>query len=203
MTFVVLHADRLTTALADDPIVPAADLASFSGALDLLAEATRVRADVEADAERARQAAKQEGHAIGVAEGRAAGAAEIRAELFRLAMQDREDRLKRQGEIATLALEVVRRIAGEVGDAEIVAGLAAKASAGLVPDTVVVVRVPPAAFDATLARLGERPGLAIEADADLAATDCVIETALGRTHGGLEVQLAHIAAAWTETRDER
>lgn len=196
MTFLVLHADRFATALTDDPIIPAADLAALGEAAALLAAAGTIKADAERAVAVAREAGRADGYEDGHAAGLEAGAADIRAELFRLAIRDGEERRQRQDEIATIALEVVRRIAGEIGDAQIVAGIAERATAALAPDTIATVRVAPPQVEAVAARLADRAGIRIEGDPTLAMTDCVVETALGATHAGLETQLAQIAAAW-------
>lgn len=198
MTFLVLHADRLATALADDPLVPAADVGRVQDALALLAEAGDLRRGAEAATDAAREAARVEGFAAGRAEGLAAAEAERQAELFRIALRDSELQRERQKDIARLALEVVRRIAGELDAGTMVAGLAERAAAQLAPDSVAVVRVAPVAVEAVRTRLDGRAGLSVEADPSLEGQDCVIETALGRTHAGLDTQLAQIERMWGE-----
>jgi type III secretion protein L len=197
MSFIVLRADRFATALADDPVIPAAELRQLQGAMALFEEADLVRRDAGEQADAARRAAHEAGFAEGRREGAEAGATDVRAELFRLAIRDGEERRARRAEVAALALEVVRRIAGEIGDAALVAGLADRATAALVPDTIATVRVAPAQIDAVSARLANRPGILVEADTALAPTDCVVETALGTTRAGLDTQLAQIEAAWS------
>jgi type III secretion protein L len=61
MTYIVLHADRLTTALVDDPIVPASDMRALNEAVALFAEAGVLRGEIEQRAEAARVAAHGEG----------------------------------------------------------------------------------------------------------------------------------------------
>ncbi|PAX06987.1 FliH/SctL family protein [Sphingomonas lenta] len=201
MSFVVLHADRFATALADDPVVPAAQVARFRDALTLLAEAGRLREEASGSVDEAHAAGRAEGYEAGRLEGRAAGEEEMGGELLRLARQAAEEEPRRRAEIATLALEVVRRIAGAVGEEAMVAGLAERAVATVSPDVQAVVRVPPAAAAAVAARLGDRPALSVEADATLTGADCVIETPLGRTHAGLETQLRQIERIWREVAD--
>lgn len=198
MSFLVLHADRLATALTDDPLVPAEDVGRVQEALGLLAEAGKLRTGAGEAIDTARETARAEGFAQGRAEGLAAAESERQAELFRIALRDRELQRERQKDIARLALEVVRRIAGELDDGAMVAGLAELAAAQLAPDSVAVVRVAPAALDAARARLDGRAGLTVQADPSLGREDCVIETALGRTHAGLDTQLAQIARTWSE-----
>jgi flagellar biosynthesis/type III secretory pathway protein FliH len=198
MSFLVLHADRLATALTDDPLVPATDVRRVQDALALLAEAGDLRHGAEEAIHAARAAAHAEGFAAGREEGLAAGEIERQAELFRIAMRDSELQRERQKDIARLALEVVRRIAGELDDGVMVAGLAERAAAQLAPDSGAVVRVAPAAAEVVRARLNGRAGLSVEADPLLGEQDCVIETPLGRTHAGLDTQLAQIDRMWGE-----
>lgn len=195
MNYLLLHADRLTTLLADDPIVPARDVGQLTDALTLLGAAGQLCAE---EAERGRA----EGHAQGLAEGRAEAEAEARAQLFRLAVRDAAERRKLRGDVAALAIEVVRRIAGELGPEEIVAALAERAATSLLPETAATVRVAPGNVTEVTARLAHLPAIRVSADPGFGAEDCVVETALGRVHAGLETQLAAIAHAWeTEVAD--
>nr|WP_239024667.1 FliH/SctL family protein [Sphingomonas corticis] len=114
--------------------------------------------------------------------------------MLRLVQADAVRAQEQRGDLARLALEVVRRIAADLGAADMVAAMADRAAAGVAPDLAPTVRVHPDALAATRARLGER--VAVEADAALAPTDCVIATSLGEVHAGLETQLAALARAW-------
>jgi flagellar biosynthesis/type III secretory pathway protein FliH len=198
MSFLVLHADRLATALTDDPLVPADDVGRVQDALALLAEAGKLRMGAGDAIDIARETARAEGFAQGRTEGLAAAESERQAELFRIALHDGELQRERQKDIARLALEVVRRIAGELDEGAMVAGLAERAASQLAPDSVAVVRVAPGAVEAVRVRLDGRAGLTVEADPLLDGQDCVIETALGRTHAGLDTQLAQIERMWGE-----
>lgn len=198
MSFLVLHADRLATALTDDPLVPADDVGRVQDALALLAEAGKLRTGAGDAIDTARETARAEGFAEGRAEGLAAAESERRAELFRIALRDGELQRERQRDIARLALEIVRRIAGELDKGAMVAGIAERAAAQLAPDSVAVVRVAPGAVEWVRKRLDGRAGLTVEADPLLDGQDCVIETTLGRTHAGLDTQLAQIERMWGE-----
>ena len=198
MSFVVLHADQFTTALATNPIVPAAQIDRLRDTLALFEEAGRVRDEARGSIAEARELGRAEGYEAGRREGRAAGEEEIRAEHLRLTVRARDEEPRRRAEIATLALEVVRRIAGELGDPAVVAGLAERAAATVSPDQAAVVRVAPPALAEAAARLRDRPGVTVEADPALSGTDCVVETPYGRTHAGLDVQLAQVERVFRE-----
>ena len=194
MSFVLIHADRQATLLRDDPIVPASQVPAFNEARDLLDAVSALRGDAAEAVAAATEAARAEGYAAGHVEGLAAGAASIRDELMRLVQADAVRAEAQRADLARLALEVVRRIAADLGAPETVAALADRAAASVAPDPAPVVRVHPDALSATRARLD--PRIAVEADASLAPTDCVVATPLGEVRAGLETQLAALARAW-------
>lgn len=194
MSFVLIHADAQATLLRDDPLVPATDVPAFREARDLLDAAAAIRAAATRSAEAEAQTAREEARAAGHAEGLAAGDDAIRAELLRLAEADAQRSEAQRADLARLALEVVRRIAADLGAPDMVAALAARAAAAIAPDPLPVVRVHPDAVDATRVRLGSRATVA--GDAALAPTDCVIATPLGEVRAGLDTQLAALARAW-------
>jgi len=200
MSYLVLRADRLATVLADDPVVRAPEVGGFRDAMRLLAEAEQLRAEAGAATAEAGEAARAEGFAAGFAEGQAAAEGERQAEFFRLALRNSELNRERQKDIARIALEVVRRIAGELGDPAMMAGIVERAVSDLASESRGLVRVAPEVVDMVRARLAGRDGFEVEADPALNATDCVIDTALGRIHAGLETQLGRIEQLWNEAQ---
>ncbi len=194
--FILLHAQADASLLADDPIVPAADVARFAETVALLGAAAALRDDARGARDTALADAREEGYAAGHAEGRAAGDASIRDELARLAAADAARADAQREDLARLALKVVRRIAGSVGTDDFVAGLAAQAAAHVAPETAATVRVHPDAVARTRERLAGARLLSVEGDATLDPFDCIVETLLGRTHAGLDTQLAHLEQAW-------
>ena len=196
MSFVLLHADRLRSVAANDPLVPARDVDTVRDAASLLVEAGRLRDSAEQDIAAAREVAHAAGLEEGGAEVRAAADEAMTEALARIEAAAAEREAKRQGDVARLALEVVRRMAGDLGDAALVAGLAERAAASVTADTGAIVRVAPGVADAVRERLCARAELTVEGDPSLSAHDLVLETPLGRTHAGLETQLAAIERAW-------
>jgi flagellar biosynthesis/type III secretory pathway protein FliH len=203
MTFTILAADRIATVLADDPVVDAADVAPLGDALALLAAARDLHETRAAAVAAATDAGSEEGRAVGYREGRAAGEAAGAALLAEIAARDRARDARRAQEVARLALEVVRRIAGALGPADTIAALAERAADAVATTGATTVRVAPVALAAAEARLGARNGLHIVGDPALTPDDCVIETELGRAHAGLDTQLAQIARAWGLADDAR
>lgn len=195
-SFLLLHADSASTLLADDPIVPADDVTRLEDVTALLDAAAALRNDAQEARDAARAAARAEGFAAGHAEGRAAGEASIRDELLRLAQDDAVRAETQRADLAKLALEVVRRIAGTIGAPEMIAGIAAQAAAQVAPETAATVRVHPAAVVRVTERLATLRHISVEADETLAPDDCVVATPLGRTHAGLDTQIAQLERAW-------
>ncbi|UVO50035.1 FliH/SctL family protein [Sphingomonas sp. SUN019] len=198
--FLLLHADRAATLLADDPIVPADDVTRFGDVTALLDAATTLRDDAQEAHNAALAAAREEGFAAGHAEGRAAGEASIRDELLRLAQEDAVRAEAQRADLAKLALEVVRRIAGTIGAPDMIAGIAAQAAAQVAPETAATVRVHPTVVVRVTERLAGLRYIAVEADDTLAPDDCVVATPLGRTHAGLDTQIAQLERAWGLTK---
>lgn len=194
MSFILIHADAGATLLADDPVVPAADLPALHDALALLGAAGGLRDRAAAAGTAAAEDARREGREAGAAEGRAAAQAELGAELVRLGEQAAADRADRQRDVVRLATGVVRRIAGELGP-DLVAGMAERAAAAQAGEQQAVVRVHPDAVEAVARRVAR---LRVEADAALDPADCVIDSPFGRTLAGLEPQLARIEQAWMQ-----
>jgi type III secretion protein L len=193
----LIAANSAATLVTDDAVIPAREIAALRSASETLTAAASLRDAVVAERDAATAAATAAGYAAGHAAGREAAAAEARAALFDLTLRAADERGRARADVSRLALEVVRRIAGEIGDAATVAALADRAAAELLPDTVAVVRVAPEAREPTADRLQAYPGLTVLGDAALGATDCVIETPLGASHAGLDVQLAAVERAWS------
>lgn len=197
MSFVLLHADRLRSVATDHPLIRAADVPSVRDAADLLVEAGRLRDAAEEEIAAARAAEQQRGYEAGFAEGKAAADAAATQALATIEAEARAREDERRRQIAQLAIEVVRRIAGEIDDSAMVAGLAERAAAGMTDGPGAIVRVAPAHLAATQDRLAGRP-VTVQADEGMDPLDCVVETAVGRTHAGLEIQLAALERAWRQ-----
>ncbi len=190
MAFVVLHRDARLAVLNEGGHVPAAEAGLVCEAAALLAEARAVAAAAAANAEAAAETARAEGRAEGLEQGRGEAEAELGARLFALEAKAAEARIAERERTVELALAIVARIADGLGDGPVVAALAARAAADLMPGAQAVIRVPPAALAMARARLGADARLV--GDPSLGPRDCVIDTPLGRTLAGLDVQLAAI-----------
>ena len=202
MSLYLITVDSMSTLASDDPVIPAADVGPLRDAAAALAEAVGLRGAAAADAAAVAADGHTAGLAAGYGEGRAAAMAEVSAELLALTGRADADRARVRNDVSQLALEVVRRIAGEIGEADTVAALASRAAADLLPDAIATVRVRPEALEATAARLAGNRGLTVIADPTLAFGDCLIETPLGISHAGLDIQLAAVERAWSAALPE-
>lgn len=197
MSYLLLHKGHAGTLLADDPIVPAADISPLRDSMALLAQAEHRFAAAADAATELNEAAQHGGYEEGMRRGEAEGAAKVSAKLFDLEVKSAELRASQRTEAAKLAIEIVRRIAAGIGRPEMVAALAEKAAADLAPDTSATVKVHPSAAAQVTERLGQFDRLAVVADSLLGEDECVVETSHGQIRAGLETQLTAIERAWS------
>ncbi len=163
------------------------------------AEAARVRAGAEADREAVAARAAEEGRAEGLARAAATLAAAGAARDRLLAAAERE--------VASLALDVARKVLGRelAQDPAAVTDLAARAIAAARDRRQVVLRVNPADADAIRAAEGRlaslltrAPGLDLREDASIERGGAIVETEAGRVDARVETQLAALARALEE-----
>ena len=198
MTLYLIAANGAATLATDAPVIRAADVGALRTAAAAVTAAGQLHGRGEEMAAAAKSAGHAAGHEAGMTEGRDAAAAEAREKLFAMTMALSAERARLRADVSSLALQVVRRIAGEIGDEAMVVALAAKATDELLPDESATVRVSPEAFATVQAKLRTRPSLTVVGDASVGANDCLIETPLGISHAGLDVQLAAVERAWAQ-----
>jgi flagellar biosynthesis/type III secretory pathway protein FliH len=191
MNFHLIAATPGAALLLDQPVIRREDVATVQGAAELIALAETRLADVDAYRAAQAEAGRTEGFRIGCEEGRALAAREAAETVARLHAEMQHVREQLRAATGKLALDVVRRIAVELGPEATLAALAERAVRDVLPDAPITVHVAPASVGAVTTRLWPI-GAAIEVQPDetLAPGDCIIETAAGRSHAGLEVQLA-------------
>jgi flagellar biosynthesis/type III secretory pathway protein FliH len=184
-------------------VLPAAELRALADGRELLAA---LQASREADGVRlavAGDKARDAGYAEGLAAGRRAAREEFAKEQAELAVAAQRERmaLRQQAEasVAMLALEVVRKVAGELDAAELIAAIARQAVRQLVDDEPVTLVVHPSAVERVRERTeGSAQGLeiSVQEDAALAPLDCRLVTRSGSAVAGLEIQLRRLESAW-------
>ena len=203
MSYVALFVTGDVNVATARRVLPADELRALADGRELL---VALQASREAEGVRlavATDSARDAGFAEGLAAGRRAAREQFAKEQAEIAVTAQRERvaLRQQAEasVAMLALEVVRKLAGELDAAELVAALAHQAVRQLVDDEPVTLVVHPVAVD----RVRERAtagahGLAIsvQEDAGLAPTDCRLVTRSGTTLAGLDTQLRRLESAW-------
>jgi flagellar biosynthesis/type III secretory pathway protein FliH len=191
MSFYLIAAAPGAVLLTDQALIRREDIAAARNAAELVALAEARLEDVDAYRAAQAEAGRAEGFRIGCEEGRALAAREAAETVARLHEEMQHVREQLRAATGRLALDVVRRIAVELGPEATLAALAERAVREVLPDAPITVHVAPASVGAVTTRLWPI-GAAIEVQADetLAPSDCIIETAAGRSHAGLEVQLA-------------
>ena len=162
---------------------------------DAMALQARLSALLQTEQQRLHEAqaqARAEGHAHGLAEGRAQAQAEAAARLLELTQQARRTREQLQADLVPLALQVMRKLVGQMAPDAVLAALATTALAEVLPSATVSLWVSPGEHAAVQARLaGQWPG-EVRADPDAAAGTCRLETEFGSVDAALAVQLAQV-----------
>ena len=206
MSFVALHRGEATSLASDVYWLDRDDATRCADAVRLLERLDRVAAARDAELQAARAAALAEGREAGRREAIAEAAPRLAAAWERAALNAAADLDALRSALVALSLEVVRRIAGELGPAAVLAAIAEHAARELLGSAAAVVRVHPEVAAAVRERLvpdrgtdAARPATAVlevRADPALGLWDCIFETAAGRRLAGLPLQLERLAAAW-------
>lgn len=172
------------------PVLKADQAASW---VDGFAFRDRARKEADAlvaDMRRAYEDKRREGYETGLREG-AGAAAEL---LVKTTGQVDAYLAGLEGEIADLALAIVRRVAGEAAPPDFVARLAREALAGFRREQRLVVTVAPENYDELRRRLGaDDPDFAdrltLSTDPSLGPLDCRVASPYAAVDAGLEAQL--------------
>jgi type III secretion protein L len=151
-------------------------------------------ADADRVGEAARNAYELE-HARGYAEGRAAGAAEAARLVAEIRHGIDQYMESIEGQIAELALDVVRRILGQLEVGDLVARAAKEAAVDFRRTRFLKITAHPEVVDRVRSTFAGHQGAAvtIEADPCLAKTACVIASEMAVVDAGIDAQLAAIA----------
>ncbi|MGF7146935.1 flagellar biosynthesis/type III secretory pathway protein FliH [Sphingomonas zeicaulis] len=193
MSYHVLHNDGYTLLATDRPIVKAHERQPIGDAILLLdrlkTEGQRRDAGIAA--------AESEARERGYREGYDSGRRDFVEAVTNLAAQHEADRRQREQEIASLALAALRQIAGEIGDAETMQGVALRAARAVVPQGPVTIDVSPTIaveVEAGLARVeGE---IVVRADPDLGERQCRVSGPDSRIIADLDRQFDEVAERW-------
>lgn len=205
MSYLLWHRDRNVGFASSRLVLRAAEV-------PLIADAHTLRDRLEQlrDEEVQRIAAAAEDARVkGYVEGREAGAKEARDEvaaaLVDLAQAAEQERERLRGEVAVLALHVVRKLLGQMPVDGVLAALAETAARDMLPTQTLTLYVHPDRVETVRARLAAAstpsadaplPRIEVLGDAGAAENTCRIETEHGTVDASLQAQLARLADAW-------
>jgi len=207
MTYVALFTTGDASIATTQRVFPPPQLRTLADVDALMAALHERLASSEARATAAAERARADGLAEGLAHGERTMREALAQRLTSIEAAAQRERaaLRAQARscVAELALEVVRKLAGELDAAELVARLAHQAVAQLLDDEAATLVVHPDVAAAVRERCALRadagvPGLAVQEDATLDRLECRLVTRAGTTLAGLETQLRRIESAWAE-----
>jgi len=201
LTLTVVSAGEGVAALTDSWRIPRDQVRQMRDGLAMLQEGDRRLAAALSEVELSRASARRAGFEQGRAEGLREASDEAAAILARLAAEAGREREILRDSIGRLALEVVRRVAGELDSNAFMPALVERAVRDVLPDQPLRVRVAPGAAPSVETRLWAiNAAIEVVPDDQLAELDCVLETASGRVQAGLEAQLVALERAFGEER---
>jgi len=200
MTFITVFRDPVVSIATDQLVLDTDEVNVVSDAMNMAANVVQQLEGTEKQLEITKQLAFNEAYEAGKAAGIEAGKHEIAIKLTELTANAHQQRLTLQGSVARLAVQVVRKIAGEIGASEMVSNLAHTAASELVPGTSLKLWVHPDVVETVSSRLnsvdsplqGKSLHIEIRTDESLDIFDCTLSTDYGHTVAGLNDQLGRL-----------
>lgn len=195
MSYHLLYSDSHSLLASDTPVVKARERQPLADAMALL-ERLRTEA-IRRD--NAAMLVETQARERGYREGFENGRREFVDAVARLAAQAEAHRRQEEEEVASLALAALRQIAGELGDAAMMQGVALRAARAVVPQGPVTVEVAPAIapeVEAGLATIEGEVTITVRADPLLGERQCRITGPDSRIIADLDHQLDELAGRW-------
>lgn len=212
MSFLLWHRDRTVGVASTRSVLRAAEVPLFTDAHNLCDRIEQLRDEKIRYVAAAGEEARAAGFVQGREEGLRAGRDEIAETVAGITRAAADERDRLRGEVGLLALQVVRRLMGQVAPDAVLAGLAAAAARDMLPTQTLTLFVHPAQYDAVRERLASglagsstepgtdtdthAPRIDVQPDPDCAEGTCRLETEHGAVDAALETQLARLAEAW-------
>lgn len=196
MTFFLLHDGGKALLATDRPVLKASEGMIARQAMDLL---DRAQAWEKNEAERCARA-EAEAEARGYREGREEGLRAFAEAIAEIAQQAESCRQTREREIAALALSALRWMIDDIGNADVMAGLARRAAAAVIERGETRVHAAPslcARITEVLQATEATSGVEVLPDPQLAEHECRIRAGDWRIVADLPRQLATIAERWS------
>lgn len=199
MSYLLWHGDDPSLA-SPRRLFSAEEVIALDDVHQLCARLADERAALAQEAAQSREDARAAGMAIGLAEGRAAALIETsRAAQVALAAAAQavdDARHAARDEVAMLALQIARKLLGQLPAAEQLARLAQEAARQALPEGgALMLRVHPSQEDGVRALLAD-PTWSVHGDASLPLDACRLSGASGDADAALDVQLTRLARGW-------
>ena len=206
MSYVLWHAAGAARIASSRQVLRAAEVPVLREAGELCERLAQLHRDEHERVATALRAAQAQGHEQGLQEGRCAAREELAQTLVALAQASAREREQLRGEIATLALQVVRKLLGRYAEDERLAALADTAARDALPAQQLTLVVHADVADAVRERLAVQVAATIHdtqalrfevrGDPACAPDTCRVETEHGTVDASLEGQLTRLAKAW-------
>ncbi len=190
MSFTLTIGDRILSGRS--ALIKAHDRAAFAEIDALLDEANRIKNDMLDQS----AAARDEAYRHGLTQGFQQVQSYFLAKLDELSATVEAHEQERRANIADAAMAAVQMMIGDLGDADIVPGLAERALDRMAEDSRYVVEVASEQVAMVQERLAARDAVSVEANPMLGPLDCVVRTSTGRVIASLDTQMETLAQRW-------
>ena len=206
MSYLLWHRDRNVAFGSSRLVLRAAEVPLFADANALRERLEQLTAAQAEHVAAAGEEARVKGYVAGREQGALEAREEVAATLVELTRTANQRCEEVRGAIAGLALQVVRKLLGQVPADGVLAALAETAARELLPTQTLTLFVHPDQCDAVRARLSaastaaDAPRFDVQPDPEHAPDSCRIETEHGSIDASLEAQLSRLANAWGLTQ---
>jgi len=205
MSFLLWHRDRKLGFASPRVVMRASEVPLLADAQALRDRMEQVNDEEAQRVSAATEEARVRGYVQGREEGERAAQEELAETVVELTQAAAGERERLRSEIATLALEVVRKLMAQMPADPVLVALAETAARDMLPTQTMTLIVHPERCDAVRERLarttsadgdGPAPRFEVRGDPACALDTCVIETEHGSVDASLEAQLERLARAW-------
>ncbi len=203
MSYLLWQRDRNLGLGAARVVLRAADVPLLADAQALRDRLERLNEEAAARIATAEQDARVQGYVQGREQALRETQDEMAGAVLALQQKTAQAHERFRGEIAALALQVVRKVMGQLPVEGVLSALAATAARDMVPAPSMTLVVHPDQCDAVRAQLASladadpaQPRFDVLPDPDCREGACRIETEFGTVDASLDAQLKRIADAW-------
>lgn len=205
MTFISLFSDENGFLATDQRVFSAEELQPLQQAIEQAQQLNKRLSDQRDKEAQTFKAASEQGYADGLAKGHEQARLQVAETLSDWQQRFQRTVQETQASSASLAVDIVRKIAGQIQTDEWLLAQALRASEDLVDQPAVKLRIHAtqvAPVKQRIDSLAHSPVSQIIADESLATDGCVLETPLGQVEVDLETQLNRILALFADHQPE-